>query len=262
MRNRQRHILKVAALMLCLPTLLGAAVTGTAVMQQVMDTQTADSSAMDLRLTLIDASGSSRERRLQTLTMTEDGLTNTITVFLSPASVRNTRFLTRQRADGTDDQWIFLPAVGRVRRIAATEGGGSFMGSDFTYSDMASTTYDTDEAQHTLLREETLQGRETYVIESIPLGPSDYGKTIIWVDVETYLPMRVEFYDRSSGSVIKELVTDDISYTEGRWITRSITMTTKATGHSTRIEILQAKYNIPMNRGYFTTTFLETGRVL
>ena len=136
------------------------------------------------------------------------------------------------------------------------------MGSDFTYSDMASTTYDTDEAEHTLLRQETLQGRETYVVESIPIGASDYGKTIIWVDVETYLPMKVEFYDKSSNSIVKELVTEDITFTEGRWITRSITMTTKATGHSTNIEILQAKYNIPMNSGYFTTTFLETGRVL
>lgn len=262
MRNIRTHIVKVAVLMLCLPTLLGAAITGNAVMQHVMETQSADSSAMDLRLTLTDASGSSRERRLQTLTMTEGGLTNTITVFLSPASVRNTRFLTRERADGTDDQWIFLPAVGRVKRIAATEGGGSFMGSDFTYSDMASTTYDTDEAEHTLLRQETLQGRETYVVESIPIGASDYGKTIIWVDTETYLPMKVEFYDKSSNSIVKELVTDDITFTEGRWITRSITMTTKATGHSTNIEILQAKYNIPMNSGYFTTTFLETGRVL
>lgn len=262
MKSFTRHILIVIVLLFSVPTLLSATVTGNSVMQQVMDTQAAKSSAMDLRLTLIDASGTSRERRLQTLTMTEAGLTNTITVFLSPASVRNTRFLTRQRADGTDDQWIYLPAVGRVKRIAASEGGGSFMGSDFTYSDMASTTYDTDEADHTLLRNETLQGRDTYVIESIPSVASDYGKTIIWVDTETYLPMRVKFYDKSSSAVIKELITDDFSYTEGRWITRSITMTTKASGHSTRIEILQAKYDIPMNSGYFTTTFLETGRVL
>ena len=257
-----RRTLAVITLLVLVSIALTAAETGPSIMQKVMDTQAADSSAMDIRLTLIEASGDSRERRIQTLTMTEQGLTNTITVFLSPASVRNTRFLTRQRADGTDDQWIYLPAIGRVRRISATEGGGSFMGSDFTYSDMASTTFDTDEATHTLLRTEPIQGRQAYVIESVPIGASDYGKTVIWVDTETYLPLKVEFYDRTASSIIKELITDSIDYTEGRWITRSITMTTRATGHSTRIEILQAKFNIPMNSGYFTTTFLETGRVL
>ena len=256
------RILAVILLLFLIPAALSAAETGPSIMQKVKDTQAADSSAMDIRLTLIEANGETRERRIQTLTMTEGGLTNTITVFLSPASVRNTRFLTRQRADGTDDQWIYLPALGRVRRIAATEGGGSFMGSDFSYADMASTTFDTDEATHTLLRTESIQGRQAYVVESIPIGASDYGKTIIWVHTETFLPLQVQFFDRTGTTVIKELVTDTIDFTEGRWITRSITMTTRATGHSTRIEILQAKFNIPMNSGYFTTTFLETGRVL
>jgi outer membrane lipoprotein-sorting protein len=245
-----------------IPIALFAAETGPEIMQQVMDTQAADSSAMDIRLTLIDANGTERERRIQTLTMTEDDLTNTITVFLSPASVKNTRFLTRQRPDGTDDQWIYLPALGRVKRIAATEGGGSFMGSDFTYADMASTTYDTDEAKHTLIGTEIIQGREAYVVESVPITTSDYGKTIIWVDQQTYLPLQVDFYDQSGTTRVKQLTTDSIDYVEGRWITRSITMTTLGTGHSTRIEILQAKYNIPMNSKYFTTAFLETGRVL
>ncbi len=263
MKQIQRTLLLCVVILLVTTTAsLWAEETGPSIMQRVMDAQSADSSAMDIRLTLIEPSGESRERRIQTLTMTEDNLTNTITVFLSPASVKNTRFLTRQRSDGADDQWIFLPALGRIKRIAASEGGGSFMGSDFTYADMASTTYDTDEATHTLLRSEVIDGRDAYVIESIPVTASDYGKTIIWVDQNTDLPLKVEFYDTDRSTVVKVLKTDDIAQTDGRWITRSITMTTLATGHSTRIEILQAKYDIPMNSGYFTTTFLETGRVL
>ncbi|WP_422479681.1 outer membrane lipoprotein-sorting protein [Pleomorphochaeta sp. DL1XJH-081] len=262
MRHIRRTTLVVLLVLSFVPTLLIAEESGPTIMQRVMDTQSADSSAMDIRLTLIEPTGENRERRIQTLTMTEDGLTNTITVFLSPASVKNTRFLTRQRPDGSDDQWIFLPALGRIKRIAASEGGGSFMGSDFTYADMASTTYDTDEAIHTLLRSEYIDGRDSYVIESIPTTTSDYGKTVIWVDKQTNLPLQVEFYDKEKSSVIKILKTDDIAYTEGRWITKSITMTTLSSGHSTKIEILQAKYDIPMKSGYFTTAFLETGRVI
>lgn len=236
--------------------------TGTSIMEKLQATQKSDSSAMDIKLSLIASNGEERERRIQTLSLTEGGLTSTITVFLSPASVKNTRFLMKENRSGGDDQWIFLPSIGRIKRIAASEGSGSFMGSDFSYSDMSSTTYDVDEATHTLLAEETLLGRESYLIESIPVTASDYGKTRIWVDKERYLPLRVDFYAQDGSSIVKRLITDEMAYMEGRWITKVITMTTLATNHSTRIEILQAKYNIPMNRGYFTTSFLETGRVL
>lgn len=261
MKYRLRTIMTLMVLLALLPWTLGAQESAESIMQKVMDIQAADSSAMDIRLTLIDAKGEARERRIQTLTLTEGGLTNTITVFLSPASVKNTRFLTRERSDGTDDQWIFLPALGRVKRIAASEGGGSFMGSDFTYADMASTTYDTAEATHSLLGEEEVDGRAAFKLRSIPHTTTAYVQTIIWVDKAHYLPLKVEFYEKDDQTVSKVLTTDDIASIDGRWTTKSVTMSTVATGHSTRIEILQAKYDIPMNSGYFTTTFLETGRL-
>ncbi len=254
-------LLLIAILLIVMPLSVFAQ-TGASIMEKLQATQQADSSALDIRLSLIESNGVERERRIQTLTLTENNLTSTITVFLSPASVKNTRFLTQENRSGGDDQWIFLPSIGRIKRIAASEGSGSFMGSDFSYSDMASTTYDVDEADHTLLGEETIAGRRAYFIESIPLTASDYGKTRIWVDKEHYLPLKVDFYSKDGKTLVKTLITDEIKYVEGRWITQTVTMTTVATKHSTRIEILQAKYNIPMNRGYFTTSFLETGRVL
>lgn len=259
--KKSRYII-VAALLMCISLVtLTAQESGPSIMKRVMDTQSADSAAMDIRFSLIEANGEVRERRIQTLALTQNDLTSTITVFLSPASVKNTRFLTRQRSDGGDDQWIFLPALGRVKRIAASEGSGSFMGSDFTYNDMASTTYDTTEAEHTLLGKEKINGRETYKIRSIPHKKEAYVQTIIWVDSEYYLPLKVEFYEKDSSTVTKTLTTDEIAYVEGRWITKVVTMTTLATNHSTKVEILQARYNIPMNSGYFTTSFLETGRM-
>lgn len=261
MKQPIRTTISIMLMLLALPWALAAQETAESIMQKVMDSQAADTSAMDIKLTLVDAGGEARERRIQTLTMTEGDLTNTITVFISPASVRNTRFLTRERADGTDDQWIFLPALGRVKRIAASEGGGSFMGSDFTYADMASTTYDTTEATHTLLGEEPVDGRSAYKLQSVPKTPGTYVQTVIWVDKEHYLPLRVEFYERDAASISKILTTDGIAQVEGRWITRSVTMSTLSAGTKTHVEILQAKYGIPMNSGYFTTTFLETGRL-
>ncbi|HKM06883.1 MAG TPA: outer membrane lipoprotein-sorting protein, partial [Sphaerochaeta sp.] len=202
------------------------------------------------------AGGQERERRLQTLSMTENGLTSSITVFLSPSSVKNTRFLSVENNQGKTEQWIYLPALKRVKRIAANEEGGSFMGSDFSYSDMASTTYEADEATHTLLDET----ETTYIVRSVPFDKTSYGKTETTVDKKTYLPLQVDFYAKDGTTLEKQLVTKQIDQLNGRWVPKIITMTTIASGHSTRLEIVQAQYDIAMNSNYFTTRFLETGR--
>lgn len=226
------------------------------IMDKVMEVQSSNSSAMDLELTLMDTGGQERTRRLQTLSLTESGRTSSITVFLSPSSVKNTRFLAVENEQNKTDQWIFLPALKRVKRIAANEEGGSFMGSDFSYADMASTTYDADEATHTLLEETAT----TYTVRSVPFDTTTYGKTETTVDKDTYLPLQVNFYAKDGTTLEKQLVTQQIEQMNGKWIPKIITMTTIASGHSTRIEILQAQYDIAMNSNYFTTRFLETGR--
>jgi type II secretory pathway pseudopilin PulG len=79
-----------------------------------------------------------------------------VIVFQSPATVRGTRFLMMDNASGGSDRWIFLPGVGKVRRIAASESGGNFMGTDFSYEDMSMMSREVDEDTHTVLREETI----------------------------------------------------------------------------------------------------------
>ena len=247
-------ILLTLVLILLLP--LTAAPQPQEIMDKVMEMQSSNSSAMDLELTLIDSGGQERTRRLQTLSLTENGKTSSITVFLSPSSVKNTRFLAVENDQDKTDQWIYLPALKRVKRIAANEEGGSFMGSDFSYADMASTTYDADEATHTLLGETAT----TYTVRSVPFDTTTYGKTETTVDKDTYLPLQVDFYAKDGSTLEKQLVTQQIEQMNGKWIPKIITMTTIASGHSTRIEILQAQYDIAMNSNYFTTRFLETGR--
>lgn len=130
------------------------------------------------------------------------------------------------------------------------------MGSDFSYSDMASTTYDATEATHTLLEETAT----TYTIRSVPFDKDSYGKTETKVDKSTYLPLQVDFYAKDGLTLEKQLVTQKIEQMQGRWVPKVLTMTTVASGHTTRLEILQAQYDIAMNSNYFTTKFLETGR--
>jgi hypothetical protein len=236
--------------------------TGNEIMEKVLDNQQVESSAMDIEMTLINANGKESKRRIQTLAVDNEEVAGTITVFLAPASVKNTRFLTLENEGRADDQWIYLPSLRKVRRIAATEQDSSFMGSDFSYSDMSFSQNTIEQSTHTLLRDETLSGRTCAVVESVPLPESEssYEKQISWVDRETWLPIRVEFYASGSDTPEKLMEAGDLKRIDGRWITGSVTMKTVESGHRTELVFRQIKYGIPLDPAYFTTAFLETGR--
>ena len=236
--------------------------TGREIMQNVMNSKKVNSSAMDIKMTLIDRDGETSTRRIQTLILNENDLTKIITLFMEPASVKNTRFLTIENSGRADDQWIYLPALRKVKRIAAGDKDGSFMGSDFSYSDMGTTGSSVDDSTQTVLREEKYNGRNCFVVESIPNAGTDnnYGKYITWVDKLSWLTLKVEFYSKDGRVHIKELNSENITQENGHWFAKKITMETLESGHKTLLDIRQIKYDIPLNPGYFTTIFLETGR--
>ncbi|MBN1648348.1 MAG: outer membrane lipoprotein-sorting protein [Spirochaetales bacterium] len=255
-----KKILFTAGLLLSL-AMSASALTADEIMDKVIDTQTADSSALDIIMNLQESNGETSQRRLQTLMCKSDGETKTITIFLEPARVKNTRFLTISHKDRADDQWIYLPALRKVKRIAAGEQEGSFMGSDFSYSDMSSGNLSDDNAKHTLLREEQLDGYDCYVVESLPGSDSTYAKTVVWADKKTWLTVKVEFYRKSDSSLQKLLRCSDFTQNSGRWYAATTVMETVETGHKTILEIKQVKYGIKIDPGYFSTRFLETGRM-
>jgi len=258
-----KHVtMTLVLLFLLLPGLTVVAETGEEIMQHVLDNQKVSSSAMDIRMTLIAPNGSESGRRIQTLVLDNDDISATITVFLEPASVRNTRFLTIDNQGRADDQWIYLPSLRRVRRIAATERDSSFMGSDFSYSDISFSQSSIEDNRHTLLRNETLDGRQCAVVESIPKSDNTggYARQVSWIDRATWLPLRVEFFSEGSTTREKVLKAGDLRQVDGRWLTGTLTMTTVSSGHRTVLSIDQVRYDIPLDPGYFTTTFLETGR--
>lgn len=233
------------------------------IMEQVLNAQTASTSAMEIEMTLVDSRGHESVRRIQTLMLEEDGRTKTVTVFLDPASVRNTRFLTVENTDRADDQWIYLPALRRIRRIASGEQDSSFMGSDFSYSDMSYGRERLDESDHEYSGNEVLDGRTCALVEStaLPDSSSGYRRQVSWVDRQTWIPLRVEFYRSAGEGPAKVLTAADLEEVDGRWLARRLTMTTTQSGHRTELHITRARYGLPLAPGYFTTAFLETGRV-
>lgn len=237
-----------------------SAQTADEIMDQVKNI--ADRNAMQalITLTLVESDGTESARNIEQMgKKTADGRAQNIMIFHSPASVKNTRFLSIEQTDRKDDQWIYLPALGTVRRISASQGGESFMGTDFTYDDMAGG--EGNDRIHTMLGEEELNGVACWKIQSTMSEDSDsqYGKVITWVIKEANLPLRIEIYDKSL-ELLKVAETGQYQKVQGTWTIIKNTMTNVQTGHSTRIEIKKLKYDGDIPNGVFTPRFLETGR--
>ncbi|MFW6181785.1 MAG: outer membrane lipoprotein-sorting protein [Spirochaetota bacterium] len=236
------------------------AVTGRDVMENVEDRPHGETLHTLVSLDLVSADGEARNRVIETWSMDENDLLRTIVVFHRPASVEGTRFLVRENPDRDDDQWIYLPALKRVRRISASEGGTSFMGTDFTYDDLK--TRDLDQDTHTLLGKETFQGRDCHVVESAPVDPksSQYSRRVQWVPEDIWVPAKIEFYDREGG-LLKVYTVHKLDQVQGYWTPLAGTMENVQTGHATRMEVRKLRYNEELDPGLFTTRFLESGRI-
>jgi outer membrane lipoprotein-sorting protein len=184
----------------------------------------------------------------------------TVIVFRSPAGIAGTRFLTMENAGVKNDQWIFLPSLGKVRRIAASEGGGSFMGTDMSYDDLSAPNRNVDDDTHTLLRKEQYNDAACYVIQSIPKDSSyQYGKMVLRIDENTLVNYRIEMYDRR-GTLVKTMESSGFRDMQGFLTPMQIKVTTIADQTSTTIHTDIIKYNDTIPESVFTTRFLETGR--
>lgn len=174
---------------------------------------------------------SRRQIRTQTLEGTEDG-DKTLIVFDEPLDVQGTALLTFTHKVGDDDQWLYLPALKRVKRIASNNKSGPFMGSEFAYEDM--TSQEVEKYTYKYVREEDLDGKPHFVVERYPVDQkSGYTKQIVWVDKGEYIVHKVEFYDRKS-ELLKTLVLSDYEqYLDTYWRAATMSMVNHQTGKET-----------------------------
>jgi outer membrane lipoprotein-sorting protein len=238
----------------------GFAQNAESIVQSSRDRIKADTISTRSRMVITAKDGSTSERVIDQYSKDGPKGNRTIIVFQRPASVANTRFLTMNNPGNPADRWIFLPSLGKVRRIAASEGAGSFMGTDLSYDDIASSDRDVTLDTHTLLREETLNSTTCYVIESIPKDNSyQYSKMVQWIDKATKVNYKIELYDRR-GALVKRLEILNLKEVQGRLSPMLTKMSTVAAGTSTAIHVEIIKYDDPIPEGVFTTSYLETGR--
>jgi outer membrane lipoprotein-sorting protein len=175
-----------------------------------------------------------RDMRSRTLEQDDDG-DKALVIFDSPGDVRGTAFLSFTHKEESDDQWLYLPALKRVKRIASSNKSGPFIGSEFAYEDISS--QEVEKYTYRYIRDESFDGRDHFVVERDPVDPkSGYSKQIVWADKEHYRPWKIEYYDRG-GKLLKTLTFSGYQvYLDRYWRANRWTMVNHQTGKSTILE--------------------------
>jgi hypothetical protein len=237
-----------------------------AIMERVNDRDDGESRIASEKMTLIDKNGNQRVRQIKSFSKDFDEITRRILFFIEPADVYNTAFLTfdYDQDDKEDDQWLYLPALKKVRRIASSDKSSSFMGSDFTYGDM--TRPELSKFDFKLVREEAVDDKPCWLIECLPRSQKiidEYGfsKSIVLVRQDNHVVIRSVFWMKDPKKV-KYMQVKKLTQIDGIWTVMEVHMTTRNASqveHKTVLEQVAIKYNQPVDQDLFTTRKMEMG---
>ena len=176
---------------------------------------------------------STRIIRSRSLEVQGDG-DKTMIIFDSPRDVKGTAFLSYTHAVIPDDQWLYLPALKRVKRIASANKSGPFVGSEFAYEDL--TSQEVERYTYKWLRDERIEGRDAFVVEQYPAYQhSGYTRRIVWIDKTMYQPLKVEFYDRKDAPLKTLTFHAYNQYLDTYWRANRMEMVNHQTGKSTTL---------------------------
>jgi len=270
--NTKKASLLLLAIILGAPTSLAFSKQPTAfdIMKEVDSRDDGDRSIADMKMVLMDRNGKQRIRTLRSFGIDQGEDQQTLIFFLSPGDVKGTGFLTYDYdAEGKDDdQWLYLPALNKVKRIASKNKSGSFMGSDFSYADLTKSRL--EDYRYTFYKKQSeivVNGEKCWVIVSKPkdqkvISETGYIKSILFVRQDNMMVTRA-IYSLKDGQALKYFDVKKTALIDGVWTALEIHMTKKKgkkTIHRTILTFEKVLYNQEtVNEDLFTTRQLEKG---
>ncbi|GBD92240.1 hypothetical protein BMS3Abin04_02975 [bacterium BMS3Abin04] len=234
-------------------------ISGLQIIENVYNRPVGDDMTADLKMTLINSSGNERVRKIKQFSRDFGEVEKKIMFFVSPADVKNTSFMSwsYDEAGKDDDQWIYLPALKKTKRISSDSKSDYFMGSDFTYDDLGDRKPTDD--NHKLLREEKLNGEDCYVVESTPKDPDYmYSKTVTWIIKGKWIGLKKDFYDED-GEYLKTLTVNKYENIKGFYIITHTEMNNVQKNHKTVMELTNVKINTGIPKSKFTERMMTRG---
>lgn len=182
--------------------------------------------------------------------------------FTAPGDIKGTNILIHEHSDANDDIWTYLPSLKKVRRLVASNKKDSFVGTDFSYTDIV--TPRVRDYSHKLLRKESISGIPCFVIESIPraeevMKNNGYSKTVTWIRTDNFVRIKAELY-APSGMLYKVMQVSSVKEVDrqrGKWLVEKIEMRNLETGHSTVITFNEIKVGGDINKALFQPNRLD-----
>lgn len=243
---------------------------GRDIMDKVQDRDDGDNMITTMQMQLIDKKGHKRVRDMKTFTKDVGEDEKKMIFFLSPSDVKDTAFLTYdyKSDDKDDDQWLYLPALNKTKRIPASDKDSSFMGSDFTYNDM--TEPNLDDYTFKVLKESVVKRKsgneKVWLVEITPktqetIDETGYLKTIAYVRQDNYMVTRAKYYLKKANRM-KYMDVKKVEKIDGIDVAMITTMTTKQkkrTLHKTILIQREVKMNQNLKEDIFTTRTIEKG---
>ena len=217
----------------------------------------ADDGSASVKMVITDKRGKTRERDFIILRRDwEDGGEQRYYVYFSaPNDVRRTTFMAWKDPAGDDARWIYVPSLDLVKPLSANDKKSSFVGSDFSYEDVSGRHWSED--QHTLLGEEVLGEWTCHKIESVPVDKDYFKKKISWIDQESGLVVREEFYDKKDRElkIFEALKIEDV---DGIATATARKMTTPGKKNFTVISFEDSRYDVGISEEIFSERYLKS----
>jgi hypothetical protein len=242
------------------------------IMQKVEDRDDGDNMTSEMEMILIDKNNKKRIRKVSIFAKDKGEDDLSIMFFLHPPDVKDTGFLTHDfdDPDKDDDQFLYLPALKKPKRIASTDKSNAFMGTDLNYSDM--TSRDLDDFDYTFYakkKETEVNGHKVWVIESVPkpaiakrvIDETGYKKTLIFVRQDNYVVVRGVMWEKRNGYV-KYLDVKNLELIDGIWVATDMHVKRKKNKkvvHQTVLKISNIKFNQDLSEDMFTVRRLTKG---
>ena len=233
----------------------GQELTGEEIIEKTQTVESLKDIRGVIEMKIIHKTGKERIMELNVIGLeAEDGIEKSLIRFTKPTKIKGTGFLSISDPNGPDESYLYLPALGKPRRISSEERGGNFMGSDFTYEDMAPSHED---YEHKLVRTEEIDGKEYYIIESVPKTNEirrdvGFAKKITWIEKDRFIVLKSEYLD-INGNLIRVLEMSDYQQVgEDAWIPIKMEMKTIDKDSRTTLEYKNLEVNTGLSDEDFT----------
>lgn len=260
MPTQQRAVILALVLLgwlfAALASVWAAELSGEEIIKKAREQEFPERSEARIKMTLIDKRGGKRVRHFTIKRKSIGKNTKVLIRFISPPDVKGTGYLIIQPSDAEDELYIYFPASKKLRRLKSKEGSKSFMGSDFSNSDLKQREIEED--THRLLRTEIVEGKDCYVVESIPkdLDGTQYSRTVSWIRKDIFVTQKTDFYDKE-GRLLKQLFVEKVEKIENRWTIIRSRMENIVKNHKTVMELEESKFDVELPDRLFTKRELQ-----